>query len=56
MKLTELIKYTGASAPNLSPALIDRDIDSFVIDSREIRAGDVFFALSQPDYQRNGFN
>lgn len=56
MKLTELIKSTGASAPNINPALLERDVDSFVIDSREIGAGDVFFALSQPDYQRNGFN
>jgi len=36
--------------------LHERQVDSFVIDSREIKAGDVFFALSQPDYKNNGFN
>lgn len=46
----------NASAPNLEPALTERDVVSFVIDSREVQAGDVFFALSQPDYANNGFN
>jgi UDP-N-acetylmuramoyl-tripeptide--D-alanyl-D-alanine ligase len=27
-----------------------------VIDSREVKAGEIFFALSQPDYRNNGFN
>ncbi|MFN6964133.1 MAG: UDP-N-acetylmuramoyl-tripeptide--D-alanyl-D-alanine ligase [Pyrinomonadaceae bacterium] len=27
-----------------------------MIDSRDVQAGDVFFALSQPDYRNNGFN
>lgn len=45
-----------AAAPQLDPALQDREIGSIVIDSREVRAGDVFFALSQPDYANNGFN
>jgi UDP-N-acetylmuramoyl-tripeptide--D-alanyl-D-alanine ligase len=31
-------------------------VGSFAIDSREVNAGDVFFALSQPEYQNNGFN
>lgn len=43
-------------APLLDPALSDRDVTNFVIDSREVKAGDVFFALSQPEYQENGFN
>src|SRR5688572_9250243 len=46
----------GASAPGIDPVLLDRDVVSFVIDSREIKAGDVFFALSQPEYRENGFN
>jgi len=45
-----------AAASQLDPALQDREIESVVIDSREVRAGDVFFALSQPDYANNGFN
>ena len=46
----------NASASNLNPALSERDVVSFAIDSRDVQAGDVFFALSQPDYKRNGFN
>jgi len=45
-----------AVVTQLDPALSDREIASIVIDSREVRAGDVFFALSQPDYANNGFN
>src|SRR5688572_7510873 len=45
-----------AAASHLNPALHDLEIDSVAIDSREVRAGDVFFALSQPDYANNGFN
>lgn len=43
-------------APSLGPALAESDVTSFVIDSREVKAGDVFFALSQPEYRDNGFN
>ncbi|MGE0657393.1 MAG: UDP-N-acetylmuramoyl-tripeptide--D-alanyl-D-alanine ligase [Pyrinomonadaceae bacterium] len=45
-----------AAASQLNPALHDVEIGSIVIDSREVRAGDVFFALSQPEYAKNGFN
>src|SRR5687767_8941118 len=46
----------NAEAPKLNPALPEREITSFAIDSRDVKAGDVFFALSQPDYSNNGFN
>lgn len=46
----------NAAAPKLNPALPEREITHFAIDSRDVRAGDVFFALSQPDYRNNGFN
>lgn len=46
----------GADASGIDPALMARDVASFVIDSREVQAGDVFFALSQPEYKNNGFN
>lgn len=46
----------NATALNLNPALLQRETTSFVIDSREVQAGDVFFALSQPEYRNNGFN
>jgi UDP-N-acetylmuramoyl-tripeptide--D-alanyl-D-alanine ligase len=56
LKLKKAIQYMGAEAPGIGPALLERDVVSFVIDSREIQAGDVFFALSQPEYKENGFN
>ena len=46
----------NAEAPKMNPALPEREITSFAIDSRDVKAGDVFFALSQPDYKNNGFN
>ncbi len=45
---------TDASA--LNPALHGAEVNSFVIDSREVKAGEVFFALSQPEYKNNCFN
>jgi UDP-N-acetylmuramoyl-tripeptide--D-alanyl-D-alanine ligase len=56
LKLKTAIEYMNAAATQLNPALHDLEIGSVVIDSREVRAGDVFFALSQPDYANNGFN
>jgi UDP-N-acetylmuramoyl-tripeptide--D-alanyl-D-alanine ligase len=46
----------NAEAPKLNPALPEREVMNFAIDSRDVKAGDVFFALSQPDYRNNGFN
>lgn len=46
----------NAGTSNADPALLERDVVSFAIDSRDVQAGDVFFALSQPDYRNNGFN
>ncbi|HEY8558783.1 MAG TPA: UDP-N-acetylmuramoyl-tripeptide--D-alanyl-D-alanine ligase [Pyrinomonadaceae bacterium] len=45
-----------ADASGLDPALLNGEVDSFVIDSREARAGAIFFALSQPEYKNNCFN
>ncbi len=45
-----------ADASRLDAALFEADVESFVIDSREIEAGNVFFAISQPDFQNNCFN
>ena len=45
-----------ADASRLDSALFEADAQSFVIDSREVGAGNVFFALSQPDFQNNCFN
>jgi UDP-N-acetylmuramoyl-tripeptide--D-alanyl-D-alanine ligase len=56
LKLERVIEYLEGTASQMSPALKQSETTSFVIDSREIKAGDVFFALSQPDYENNGFN
>ncbi len=46
----------NAQASNLNSAVLQTEVQSFSIDSRETRAGEVFFALSQPDYKNNCFN
>lgn len=46
----------NADASGLTPALLNTDVKTVAIDSRDVKAGDVFFALSQPDYKNNGFN
>jgi len=46
----------GAQADSLSAELFDKQITDFSIDSRSVGAGELFFALSQKDYVRAGFN
>src|SRR5258705_6387402 len=46
----------GANAESLSAALFDKQITDLSIDSRSAGAGEIFFALSQQDYVRAGFN
>src|SRR5881296_1597312 len=46
----------GATTEGLRPELFEKEIDDFSIDSRTTSAGHLFFALSQPDYERAGFN
>lgn len=46
----------NAAAAALDPALLNSEVGSFAIDSREVQSGDVFFALSQPEYRDNCFN
>lgn len=46
----------NADWSEFSPALLETRVKTVAIDSREVKAGDVFFALSQPDYKNNGFN
>jgi UDP-N-acetylmuramoyl-tripeptide--D-alanyl-D-alanine ligase len=46
----------NADASRLKPALLQTEVRSFTIDSRESQAGAVFFALSQPEYKNNCFN
>ena len=56
VKLETVIEYIKAGTADIDPALPATDVTNFSIDSREVQAGDVFFALSQPDYANNGFN
>jgi len=56
LKLEAVAKYINADTRKFSPALLDAEVRNFVIDSREVKAGEIFFALSQPDYKNNGFN
>lgn len=46
----------NAAVAELDSALRECEVGSFAIDSRTCRSGDVFFALSQPEYRNNGFN
>jgi UDP-N-acetylmuramoyl-tripeptide--D-alanyl-D-alanine ligase len=56
LKLETAKNYMNADASRLNPALLETEVNSFAIDSRQVKAGDVFFALSQPDYRNNAFN
>jgi len=56
LKLETLIDILRAGTSDTDPALPATEVTNFSIDSREVQAGDVFFALSQPDYANNGFN
>ena len=46
----------NAEASHLTPALLGSEVNSFAIDSRRVKAGDVFFAFAQSDFENNCFN
>src|SRR5439155_7600169 len=46
----------GATTDRLRQEIFDKEIVDFSIDSRTVGEGELFFALSQPDYERAGFN
>lgn len=56
MKVREASLLMGASAANVGTEFFDKEIFDFSIDSRSVHAGELFFALSQDDYVRAGFN
>lgn len=56
MKLRAAAQYMNADVSGLNPALLNEELKTISIDSREVKAGDVFFALSQPEYKNNCFN
>ena len=56
MKIRNAALLMGAQTKDLSAELFDKEIVGFSIDSRTTGAGELFFALSQKDYARAGFN
>lgn len=56
MNLNEVAKLLETEVAALSPALLSAEVKGFSIDSRTVEAGELFFALAQPDYRNNGFN
>jgi UDP-N-acetylmuramoyl-tripeptide--D-alanyl-D-alanine ligase len=46
----------SANTTGVGAQMFDKEIKNFSIDSRSIEAGELFFALSQEDYTRAGFN
>lgn len=56
MNVGEASLLMGANAEGPSAELFDKEIKDFSIDSRSVGAGELFFALSQEDYARAGFN
>jgi UDP-N-acetylmuramoyl-tripeptide--D-alanyl-D-alanine ligase len=56
VKVGEAAALMGANATSISAELFDKHIKDYSIDSRSVGAGELFFALSQKDYARAGFN
>jgi UDP-N-acetylmuramoyl-tripeptide--D-alanyl-D-alanine ligase len=56
VKVGEAAGLMGADASRVSAELFDKEITDYSIDSRSVGAGELFFALSQKDYVRAGFN
>ncbi|HEX6186810.1 MAG TPA: UDP-N-acetylmuramoyl-tripeptide--D-alanyl-D-alanine ligase [Pyrinomonadaceae bacterium] len=56
MNIQTAAELMGADTNRLRPELFDKEILDFSIDSRTTEPGELFFALSQPDYERAGFN
>jgi UDP-N-acetylmuramoyl-tripeptide--D-alanyl-D-alanine ligase len=56
LNLRDAASLMGADATGVSAEMFDKEIKNFSIDSRSIEAGELFFALSQEDYTRAGFN
>ena len=56
MNVREAAALMSADTAGLGAALFDKKISGFSIDSRSVGAGELFFALSQKDYTRAGFN
>lgn len=56
MNFETAIAHMNAAPTGWRQELLAADIAGFAIDSRQLAAGELFFALSPPDYYANGFN
>jgi UDP-N-acetylmuramoyl-tripeptide--D-alanyl-D-alanine ligase len=56
VNVREASLFMGADVKDAGAELFDKQITDFSIDSRSVKAGELFFALSQKDYARAGFN
>jgi UDP-N-acetylmuramoyl-tripeptide--D-alanyl-D-alanine ligase len=56
VRVREAAALMGANATSVSAEMFDKQIRDYSIDSRSVGAGELFFALSQQDYARAGFN
>ena len=56
MNVKTAARLMGATTQAIRAELFDKEIIDFSIDSRITSPGELFFALSQPDYERAGFN
>lgn len=56
MNLRDAASLMSANTTGVGAEMFDKEIKNFSIDSRSIGAGELFFALSQEDYTRAGFN
>ena len=56
MDIKTAASLMSATTDSLRAEFFDKEIIDFSIDSRTAGEGELFFALSQPDYERAGFN
>src|ERR1051325_3024313 len=56
VKVGEAAALMGADATSISAEMFDKQISDYSIVWRSVGAGELFFALSQQDYARAGFN